>query len=307
MSLRRLGWTMAALVAVLGATAAGAARALPLDVPVLARQAGSATSLEIRLAEREPGNGLVEVRGPGGTRVYLHPAALATAADVTDASVIDGGDSRFSVAVRFSNAASAPMASATRAHLGRPVAILLDRQVIAAATVRSPVGDSAVLTGNFTEDEARRIAAGLTRTATRPALTPGVAQSTVPRGAAPASGSGRPPGAPASAASVAAARRGARAGSQDRDVRPPVVVSSVNPTYTQAAMDAKIEGHVLLSVVVQADGTVGDVTVTRSLDAVHGLDDQAVDAVRHWTFRPGMKDGAPVAVTVTVEMRFTLE
>jgi hypothetical protein len=56
----------------------------------------------------------------------------------------------------------------------------------------------------------------------------------------------------------------------------PVVVTDVKPLYTPEAMAARIEGAVELDTVVLADGTVGDVAVARSLDAVHGLDRQAV-------------------------------
>lgn len=86
----------------------------------------------------------------------------------------------------------------------------------------------------------------------------------------------------------------------------PRVLTEVKPSYTPDAMQAKIQGSVMMSVVVLADGRVGDVTVTRSLDDEHGLDGQAVKAVRQWTFEPGTKDGKPVPVQVTVEMTFTL-
>jgi TonB family protein len=86
----------------------------------------------------------------------------------------------------------------------------------------------------------------------------------------------------------------------------PSVLREVKPDYTPAAMEAKIQGTVMMSIVVLADGTVGDVTVIQSLDKEYGLDDQAVKAVRQWTFEPGKKDGSPVPVQVTVEMTFTL-
>ena len=54
------------------------------------------------------------------------------------------------------------------------------------------------------------------------------------------------------------------------------------------------------------DGSVGEVTVVRSLDATFGLDAQAVLAAKQWVFSPGMKDGLAVAVRVTIEMTFTL-
>ena len=87
----------------------------------------------------------------------------------------------------------------------------------------------------------------------------------------------------------------------------PQVVTKVNPQYTPEAMRAHIEGVVGLDVVVEAAGSVGRVVVTRSLDPVFGLDQEAVKAMKQWTFRPGMKDGKPVAVSVDIQMNFTLK
>lgn len=87
----------------------------------------------------------------------------------------------------------------------------------------------------------------------------------------------------------------------------PVPVRSVKPGYTAAAMDAHIEGKVLLGVLVLDDGKVGEVTVTESLDKEYGLDTQAVEAARQWLFKPGTKDGKPIAVRVSLEMVFTLK
>ena len=87
----------------------------------------------------------------------------------------------------------------------------------------------------------------------------------------------------------------------------PVVTKRVNALYTQEAMNAHIEGTVGLEVVVKADGMVGDVKVTRSLDRTYGLDDQAVTAMKQWQFKPGTKDGKPVAVQVDVMINFTLK
>lgn len=90
-------------------------------------------------------------------------------------------------------------------------------------------------------------------------------------------------------------------------VTSPRVTHEVKADYTKAAQDAKVQGEVLLSVVVQKDGTVGDVKVRQSLDTTHGLDDAAVAAMRQWTFEPARRNGEPVAVRVTVEMAFTLK
>src|SRR5215213_6057032 len=87
----------------------------------------------------------------------------------------------------------------------------------------------------------------------------------------------------------------------------PRVVKQVKADYTNEARANRIEGTVLLDVVVLAAGSVGEVTVTRSLDTVYGLDASAVRAMKQWEFEPGVKDGKPVAVRIAVEMAFTLK
>ncbi len=87
----------------------------------------------------------------------------------------------------------------------------------------------------------------------------------------------------------------------------PSVVKSPNPRYTDEAREKNIQGMVELDAVVLADGTVGDVTITKSLDETYGLDQAAVAALRQWLFKPGQKDGKPVPVLVSVEMTFTLK
>lgn len=71
-------------------------------------------------------------------------------------------------------------------------------------------------------------------------------------------------------------------------------------------MRAKIQGVVLLECVVMADGTVGRVTIVRSLDQAFGLDEQAVRAARQWRFTPGTRLGEPVPVVITIEIAFAL-
>ena len=87
----------------------------------------------------------------------------------------------------------------------------------------------------------------------------------------------------------------------------PRVTKEVKPDYTNEAKEKRIAGVVMMNVVVLADGTVGDVTVTRSLDSVYGLDANAVKAMKQWQFKPGTKDEKPVAVVVSVTMSFKLK
>ena len=90
------------------------------------------------------------------------------------------------------------------------------------------------------------------------------------------------------------------------NVSPPRLLREVKPQYTAEAMRAKIQGTVWLEVVVLPDGTVGDVNITKSLDPVFGLDQQALDAARQWRFAPGTRFGEPVPVLVGLELYFNL-
>jgi protein TonB len=87
---------------------------------------------------------------------------------------------------------------------------------------------------------------------------------------------------------------------------PPTLVRSVSPNYTSDAMVAKLQGAVELEAVVLANGTVGEVRVTRSFDRTHGLDGEAIKAAKQWLFRPGTRDGRPVDVVITLILDFRL-
>ena len=89
-------------------------------------------------------------------------------------------------------------------------------------------------------------------------------------------------------------------------VSDPILIHEVRPNYTADAMRAKIQGVVIMDVVVLADGSVdaARIRITRSLE--RGLDQEAVTAVRQWRFRPSVYLGRPVASHVTVELGFTL-
>lgn len=86
----------------------------------------------------------------------------------------------------------------------------------------------------------------------------------------------------------------------------PVVLREVKPAYTADAMRAKVQGSVWLECIVMPDGSVGEVKVTRSLDPIFGLDQEAVKAAKMWRFRPGLRQGEPVPVIITIELTFTL-
>ena len=93
----------------------------------------------------------------------------------------------------------------------------------------------------------------------------------------------------------------------DPGVSNPVVTKEIHPRYTREAMEARVQGTVAMDAVVLQDGTVGDVTITQSLDEEYGLDQEAVRALKQWQFKPGTKDDKPVPVLVNVTMSFTLK
>ena len=87
-------------------------------------------------------------------------------------------------------------------------------------------------------------------------------------------------------------------------VEPPRLRRRVSPEYTDDALDRKVEGIVILEVVILKTGRVGAVRVLRGLDA--GLDAKAIAAVREWTFQPGRFRGEAVDVLAEIEVEFRL-
>jgi TonB family protein len=86
----------------------------------------------------------------------------------------------------------------------------------------------------------------------------------------------------------------------------PTLVRQVDPKYTSAAQRAKIVGDVEIEAIVQKDGTVGDLRVSRSLDTQFGLDDEALKAAKGWIFSPATCKGEPVNMIVTLRLQFRL-
>jgi TonB family protein len=88
------------------------------------------------------------------------------------------------------------------------------------------------------------------------------------------------------------------------DVSKPVLLSKVEPKYSEDARLAKYQGTALLSIEIGGDGFPRNIRVIRSLGL--GLDQKAVEALRQWRFKPSTRNGQPVKVAATVEMTFRL-
>jgi len=81
----------------------------------------------------------------------------------------------------------------------------------------------------------------------------------------------------------------------------PEAVTKVPPQYPDDARNARVEGTVLVQVLVGRDGRVKDARITKSIPL---LDQAAMDAVRQWVFKPALSKGQPVEVWVAVPVRF---
>lgn len=86
--------------------------------------------------------------------------------------------------------------------------------------------------------------------------------------------------------------------------RPPEVISAVPPVYPAALRRAGVEGRVVLLVVVDEQGRVEEARVERS--SRPEFEAPALEAVRKWRFRPGMKDGQPVRTFLRQPIRFSV-
>jgi len=84
----------------------------------------------------------------------------------------------------------------------------------------------------------------------------------------------------------------------------PVAFQRVTPRYPALALEAGVQGSVVVYQLVGRDGRVKDVKLHPK---VHQplLDDAALEAARAWTFEPALVNGRPVAVWVSVTFRFS--
>jgi periplasmic protein TonB len=79
------------------------------------------------------------------------------------------------------------------------------------------------------------------------------------------------------------------------------VTHRVDPDYPAEARPAKLQGVIVLDVVVGSDGSVVDV---HALNGPEVLAQAAMRALRWWRFEPYRVDGNAVVVETTVAMEF---
>ena len=84
----------------------------------------------------------------------------------------------------------------------------------------------------------------------------------------------------------------------------PEAVSQVPPAYPRALQKARIEGQVTVVFILSEEGRVEDPRVENATRPEFEM--PALEAIRKWRFRPGMKDGQPVRSFIRIPLKFQL-
>ena len=124
--------------------------------------AQAAVKFEVRRAESKPAEGLTEAKVEGtDKKVYLHREVELTNEDIAGAKAVTDESKANIVEVELTKEGRQKLARVTKAHQGKPLAILVDGKVVAAPVVRDEITGDARISGNFSKEEAERIAKGI--------------------------------------------------------------------------------------------------------------------------------------------------
>ncbi len=89
------------------------------------------------------------------------------------------------------------------------------------------------------------------------------------------------------------------------DVQRPEKLSAPQPQYTEIARKARIQGVVIVQAIIDKQGAVTNVKVLKGLPM--GLAEEAVKAIKKWTFKPATLNGKPVDVYYNLTVNFRLQ
>ena len=87
-------------------------------------------------------------------------------------------------------------------------------------------------------------------------------------------------------------------------IRPPQRIAYAPPVYPPLALSARAQGLVIIEATIDTNGQVQAARVLRSESPL--LNQEALSAVRQWTYTPTLLNGVPVSVIMTVTVHFRL-
>ncbi len=77
--------------------------------------------------------------------------------------------------------------------------------------------------------------------------------------------------------------------------------------YPPEAMARKVQGIAIFQALIAADGSLENLRLVKSADAQYGLDHEAAENMRRWTFEPATKNGVPIRSTLLLTTQFSLD
>jgi TonB family protein len=86
------------------------------------------------------------------------------------------------------------------------------------------------------------------------------------------------------------------------DLAGPVPVRKVDPKYPQTLRNENVEGEVVLYAIIRRDGSVDSIQLLKGVEPE--LDQNAMEALTRWRFRPATRNGAPVELETVVHIPF---
>jgi protein TonB len=91
-------------------------------------------------------------------------------------------------------------------------------------------------------------------------------------------------------------------GSSPSSLAAPEVLRKSDPAYPGELLSENLQGTVILTATIRADGSVGDIIVVKGLDP--RIDRNAAEALSHWLFRPALKNGEAVDLQAVFTVPF---
>jgi periplasmic protein TonB len=88
-------------------------------------------------------------------------------------------------------------------------------------------------------------------------------------------------------------------------VEPPVPVRTSAPDYPDELRREGVSGLVMVKCSIDAQGNVSEAEVEKSSNAA--FEKPAITAVKKWKFKPAKQDGNPVAIKVSIPIKFVFE